>query len=519
MDGIGELRAGSRMHGAPGLVTAVRAILAHRADAMVQLRATLEEDPGLAVGHAICGLLQRMLAHREASAEAGRALDAARAALRDGGGGARDHAFVAALVAWHEDGDMEAAAHHLEARLALEPHDVAALKLAHAVRFMLGDPAGMRLAVERALPAWSEAEPEFGFVLGCHAFALEETGAAEAAERAGRRAVELEPSDLWGAHAVAHVLEAQGRAREGLAWLRARESAMRHAGGFARHIVWHSALFHLHLGDGEAALGLYDARMRGAPLDDYRDLANAASLLWRLQAQRVPVGAARWEELAAISERRIGDHSLVFADLHHVLVLAATGRTDALTAFLAGMRGRALRDVDTQARVYAGVGLAAGHGIAAAAGGDASAAQDLLGAVRSRLQMVGGSHAQRDLFARIGIEAGLAAGQMLSAQAALAERAGWRVPGAWEATCHASLCERDPKESAAGAAADDGEAGPDAMGWSRGRVPGRVGASAVVACTTSAADQRAWPRHAPSGVATPFPDPSMASASDAVRPR
>jgi tetratricopeptide (TPR) repeat protein len=284
--------------------------------------------------------------------------------------------------------------------------------------------------VERALPAWDATMPLHGFILGCHAFALEETGDRQAAERIGRAAVAQRPDDAWGAHAVAHVLEAEGRAREGLAWLGAAERRLPPS-PFARHLFWHRALFHLHLGQGEAALALYDDRVRAERSEDFRDVANAASLLWRLEAQGVPAGA-RWEELADIAESRIGDHSLAFADLHHVLSLAASGRHAALAAFLAGLRGRALRDTDTQARVFATAGLTAARGIAAAADGEAAEAADLLGAIRRDLPRLGGSHAQRDLVERIGIAANLAAGRRRAAADLLADRATRRAPGAWE---------------------------------------------------------------------------------------
>lgn len=417
------------------LDASVQAILGHRADAMARLQEALAADAGLVIGHALAGLQQRVMARQEATVQAAASLAAARVALLARGGTPREHAFVAALAAWQDGGDMDAAAGILEAQLLRQPCDAAALKLSHAIRFMLGDPVGMRLAIERALPAWSADMPGFGFVLGCHAFALEETGAAEAAEHVGRRAVALQPDDLWGAHAVAHVLESQGRAREGLGWIAARASTLPGAGSFARHIFWHRALFHLHLGEGDAALALYDGRIRDEPSEDVRDVANAASLLWRLEAQRVPVGAARWDELADIAEGRIGDHSLAFADLHHVLSLAAAGRKDALAAFLAGMRDRALRDTDTQARVFSAVGLTTGQGIAAAVAGDSGRGADLLGALRGRLQAVGGSHAQRDLIERIALDAALAAGRHDSAAAMLRNRARRRAPGAWEAAC------------------------------------------------------------------------------------
>jgi hypothetical protein len=420
---------------ATALEAAIWGMLGHRADAGQRLAAALAADPGLALGHAIAGLQARMLARREMLPAAQRSLEAARESLRQRGGTAREHLFVRALADWQEGGDMEAAAITLEQQLAEQPLDAAALKLAHGIRFMLGDAPGMRLAVERALPAWNDALPGAGYVLGCHAFALEETGDIAAAERIGRHAVALEPGDLWAAHAVAHTLEGSGRAREGLGWLDSLAAQLPELGNFGRHIFWHRALFHLHLGEGEAALALYDRRVRDEPTEDFRDLANAASLLWRLESQRVPVGAARWDELADIAERRIGDHSLVFADLHHVISLAAAGRKQALAAFMAGMRGRALRDTDTQARLHARLGLPAARAIAAAIGGDPAEAKALFAQTRRDLPRIGGSHAQRDLFARIALDAALAAGDAAATVAQLAERATRRAPGAWETSC------------------------------------------------------------------------------------
>ena len=50
----------------------------------------------------------------------------------------------------------------------------------------------LRDRVARVLPHWRGA-PGQGFMLGMHAFGLEETGLYDRAEQAGRRAIELEP--------------------------------------------------------------------------------------------------------------------------------------------------------------------------------------------------------------------------------------------------------------------------------------------------------------------------------------
>jgi hypothetical protein len=62
----------------------------------------------------------------------------------------------------------------------------------------------MVASVERVIPAWSEDVPGYSTILACRCFAQEEAGNYLGAEPAGRRAIELDPGDLWAAHAVAH---------------------------------------------------------------------------------------------------------------------------------------------------------------------------------------------------------------------------------------------------------------------------------------------------------------------------
>ncbi|NKC29879.1 tetratricopeptide repeat protein [Falsiroseomonas selenitidurans] len=417
------------------LESAVTALLAHRADLGTHLQHCFAADSGLVAARCLAGFANLAQARQELHGPALAHLGAARGALRQRGGTAREAALADALAEWAIRGDMQAAATRLEGVLRADPLDAMTLKLAHGLRFMLGDAPAMRLAVESALPAWNAATPGHGYILGCHAFALEETGEAAAAERQGRRAVAAAPDDLWGAHAVAHVMERSGRARQGLAWIAELGPRLPQAGAFGRHIHWHAALFHLHLGQAEAALALFDGQVAGAPSEDVRDFANAASLLWRLEAQGVPVGARRWAALADVAARSTAAPGLAFIDLHHVLALGAAGREADLAAKLAAMRERALAETDSQARVVARLGLPAAQGIAAALRGDAPEAVALLLPLRQAMPGLGGSDAQRDLFERLLIQASLQAGQRALATLLLRDRAGQRALGAWEARC------------------------------------------------------------------------------------
>src|SRR3546814_3766626 len=91
-------------------------------------------------------------------------------------------------------------------------------------------------------------------------------------------------------------MEMQGRHREGVAWLAGLSENWRDCNNFAYHAWWHRCLFHLELGEADAALALYNGEVRADKSEDYLDMSNAISLLWRLEQEGVAVGS-RWDEL------------------------------------------------------------------------------------------------------------------------------------------------------------------------------------------------------------------------------
>lgn len=294
------------------------------------------------------------------------------------------------------------------------------MKLVQSIQFVLGRPGEMRRSVERLLPAWRE-HPAIGYLHGCHAFALEETGAYSEAEAAGIRALDLAPDDAWGLHAVAHVYDMRGRARDGLAWLEPRRQAWAHCNNFRFHVWWHMALMHLDLGEADAALALYDAEIRRDRTDDYRDIANATSLLCRLEIDGIDVGN-RWDELAAFAERRTEAGCVIFADLHYLLALIGGDREAAVSTLLQRLAREATRGATEMDAIALQPGLALSSGLAAFGQGDYLTAFAHLGTARSDLLSIGGSHAQRDIFERLTIEAALRAGELKAASRLLSDR-------------------------------------------------------------------------------------------------
>ncbi|HEU0221571.1 MAG TPA: tetratricopeptide repeat protein [Paracoccaceae bacterium] len=394
---------------------AQRAFLAHGAATPVHLGAVLEAEPAFALGQAAKGLFLILLARSELMPAAALALHAAEAGEAD----AREAQYVYALRAALA-GRMTLAVTILDQVLEVWPRDALAMKVGHALRFMLGDPRGMLASLDGIAPVWND-HPMRGYLLGCRAFALEETARYGEAEASGRAGLELAPDDAWGLHAVAHVHDMTGRAAEGVRWLAGRAAQWAHCNNFGFHVWWHLALFHLDRGAYGPALQLYDRKVRPQPTDDFRDIANAASLLLRLEFEGVDVGE-RWEELAGLAAARVDDGALVFADLHYQMALIRAGRTaeaEALALRLARDAGELRHD---QHEVAALSGAAMARGLLQFRDGCYGLALASLRAGLRELQCIGGSHAQRDVFQRLTIEAALRAGDMGAAEELLTQR-------------------------------------------------------------------------------------------------
>ena len=407
----------------------VKGYLTFRADTPDRLAALLEADADFALAHCMKGYFA-MLAFKQAVVPV--ALQAARTAqslAADATQRERDH--VAALTAW-ADGELDRAIATWESILRAHPNDAVAFRLAHFVNFWLGRPQDMVGSVERVIPAWSEDIPGYSSILACRSFAHEETGNYFAAEPYGRRAIEIDPGDLWAAHAVAHVMETQGRRSEGIAVAHDARAQLGGRHNLQHHLWWHCALFKLEHGDHAAVLELYDTRFRNlaAPLtvaspDVYIDVQNAASILFRLQRLGVDVGN-RWEELADKAEARIGDCLSAFTLPHWLMALTATGRTAAAERMIEAMRvfAKGRGTVPPLVRDY--VLPIAEAQLAHAAGRHAEAVALMRPAIGGMYRL-GGSHAQQDVLEQLFVDAALKAGSTADIRLALERVEGRRA--------------------------------------------------------------------------------------------
>jgi tetratricopeptide (TPR) repeat protein len=401
-------------------------------DAVATIDRALAMRPDFVLGHVFrAGVLMTFGEQRFAAA----ARDSVQAAEPlAGAANDRERALLAAIRRL-VDGDWHGACAALDRVLVDHPRDAFAIQTAHLFDFLRGDAVNLRNRITRVLPGWSARIPGYSYILGMHAFGLEECNQYAEARAAAERALALEPRDGWAVHAMVHVLEMQGLVEDGIHWLESRQRDWAPDNGFAFHNWWHLALFHLDRGDVRRVLELFDAAIYPEPSSDLSfPLVDASALLWRLFLQGADVGA-RAARIAAVWETKLEAERgfYAFNDVHALLAFAMAGREDASRAVLRDLE--ATTGAHANAAMAREVGLPVARGIVAFAAGHHDRALAELEPVRDVAHRFGGSHAQRDLLTLTIIEAALRGGRPSVARHYLGERnvqrpgsaLGWRL--------------------------------------------------------------------------------------------
>jgi hypothetical protein len=391
---------------------AVEHYLKYHLDTMALVNDALGADPHFVMGHCLKGYL--MLAGAN---PAHRPMIAASLAAAEGGAAVatrREQRHVAALAAWRRGAIGETLAIWREL-LDADPTDLLAVRISDTTQFRFGLTQAVLEQADRLAPAWSPDLPGFDCFQSVWAFAHEEAGDTAGAERAIDSAYRHDPTNFFAHHVKAHILEMESRPREGNDWLAAQTGYWPIGNNLVHHLWWHRALMQLELGQTEAVLASYDANIRNleSPLtkaspDQFNDLQNATAVLWRLEQLGLDAGG-RWDELADKAEARIGDTAYLLLPPHLMLALAATGRDEAASRFLAALRDQAADPNRWDAAAIRDVVMPVCEAGLAHRRGQHGLVVSLLQPRLDRIRLLGGSNAQRDLFRQILIDSALKA--------------------------------------------------------------------------------------------------------------
>ena len=394
-------------------------------------------------------------------------------------------AYVRAYTAW-VDGNVEAAAQRFEDALLAAPADVFALKRAQLLYFFAGLPRDMRRVTE--IDAVAKALTGTPYYHGLTSFALEQTGDLDAALVEGRKAVELQPSDIWAVHGVAHALYFKAEVGLCVAWLRQTAPSWTGCAFITSHLWWHLAITLLDANDFPAVLDVYDKHLfETQPTADMQVQMGALGLLLKL-AVRMAVHtwatpaaapaasnfvalpdavAARLPPVLAAARAKTTSHGDPFFDVLMAWAFAAGGAADA-SETLATSAAAAIDALPDARKRAVGTPWAAGMAaVRAFATGDVVDAVSQFkafavpvdghpGAMKLASAPLGNSSEQRDvldevfaLCMAVSGDAGLAAAAAAGSTARQAARGGVPADALMDVLCAAAVGDDDSAKAAA----------------------------------------------------------------------
>jgi predicted Zn-dependent protease len=374
---------------------------------------TADADSACGLANAYAAMLWMFLEAPVAPAKAAPYLARARAAAP---GTKREAQVIEAIGHWI-DGDIRAMLASCDTITTEHPRDIVMLKLAQYHLFNTGDAAGMLRMALKALPEAADIPYTHGMI----AFGFEQCHLLEDAEAAARQAMSLRHDEPWAHHALAHVMLTQGRVAEGAQFLESVADTWQPLNSFMRsHNWWHLALFYLSQGRHDDVRHAYDTHIWGLAKDYSQDQVGAVSLLARMEFAGVDVGD-RWADVADHIALRGKDTVNAFLTLQYLYALGRTSRPE-VQQLIHAIEDRAADATQYDCTAWAEVALPATRGIIAHTKGDWPTAIAELGRALPRMSECGGSHAQRDLFEQIHLDALLKDGRASAAQQILEMR-------------------------------------------------------------------------------------------------
>ncbi len=386
----------------------VRGLLGFSADIIDSFRSALEADGDFVLARAA---LAAALYLAEKIPEGRAEMD--RAAAAAAGLPLRERRHVEALALWVA-GRAPDAVRLIKESLVEHPRDMVLMQRLYYIYFWQGRSAEMLELTRSVLHALDTD----GFMLGYHAFALEENRRFDEALPLAEKAIAMNPKDAWAVHTVAHVLYERGENVRGVDTLPLHIGPCDHLGYFKNHLLWHLALMHLAEGRYDRVGELFQSVFGDIPITVGSDLQDSVALAWRLDLYGRP-DPARWKRLGVAARGWLEMPLLLFHDLHVGMALAAAGDWSGAETQLARLRERGKKSRHpTLPEVV--VPLMEGlHAFARHEYGDAVAK---IAPIEERIIEVGGSHAQREVFHDTLLEAALRAGEPERARPLLERR-------------------------------------------------------------------------------------------------
>ena len=378
------------------------------------LEAAVAADPGFAQAHAALALL----GHEWGAVGSWRsALQAAHAAAADRNLDDREVSFLDAVtIRLRADEDTGAAA--LLRHIRLFPRDALAVSVAVPTVAFGGLTSGRQTA--DLVEGLGRSYGDDWWYAGQLAFVRQDQERWSEAEELSSYALSVEPSSGHAVHARAHVFYETGQHVEGLRWLDGWIQSRGPEANHRSHFSWHAALHELMQCDVDAVRRRYERELAPPLVSGSRALVDCGALLWRCHVTGTWEGSLPSQAVCSSApDGWLLNPPTGFAAMHVALSVAAE-RDD---VGLAALRTIALARHDPVFREVVAPLCAA---LQAVVEGDFAVAADRLTTLLPRTDVLGGSHAQREVLEDTLVYALASAGRGEEAARVLDRRLGRR---------------------------------------------------------------------------------------------
>ena len=381
-----------------------------------RLRDAIEADEGFAMAHTVLAYVL----HLQMDVPAARA--AAAKAVELSAGISREERQTTQIVHSFTHGKGAEAIRLVHEHLVDFPTDTLAMRVAQRL-YMLGCfGAGVPDFPNHLMKMMTKVAPANGddwAFLGQYAFAHHETNQPAKAMDLATRSLEGNPQNAVACHSVTHSYFEQGDAANGGRWLADWLDRFDRRASYNVHLSWHLALFELAQGRYRQALDLYETHIRpGVQARNLANLADSASLMWRLQIYSGETPGKPWDEVRDQAAPAADSPGAAFRDCHAALAFAGSGDTEASQRLVDRLTAQGEKGDDLAREMM----LPIARGAAAFAAGDYAEAANLMGPTYPMMARIGGSHAQREVFEDTLLESYVRAGMYDEAKTMLEER-------------------------------------------------------------------------------------------------
>lgn len=377
----------------------LRGLLGFRKDTPECLQKAIALDPTFNLAHSALGVHYFLEESDDMVAKARACFETAR--VQTAGLTERERDVLETLDLWAH-GRVREAIERMQAAIQARPHEALLIQRLYFVYFVQGAAEKFRDLIASVLRHYEDDS----FILGMYSFGLEETGDFTGAFETGHQALALNPEDVWALHALAHASYETGAFSAGVRLLEDGLQHCDHVGTFRNHVIWHLALFLWEMGHYQRTLQVYHEQFADPANLLPPELVDAVSLLWRLNLTGRPT-PEEWQALIPSLDTLRHIRTYLFNQMHVALGLTGARRLDWATEYLTGLQSRVRPD---RPSLLGDVGVPLVEGLMAHAQGEYARVVEALHPIKDKIIGIGGSHAQREIFADILLDACLQSG-------------------------------------------------------------------------------------------------------------